>query len=296
MFHLKRRTALGAGATAVLVGAAVLAAAPAGATTTSGSPSAGAATVTATTVQQLQGYTTVTSPSMTSGSMTLTRGIVQCPTGTVPLGGGAVVISSELFVAINSSLPFENGWAVDLNNGSATTASFQVTATCAVQPAHYKIVQKHVANPAATQTSVSATCPIGTKPLGGGALSNSGLFVSMASSAPNGTRAWRISESNATGEGAQVTAFAVCGSIKGYFVAHGPVVSIPGQSFKVAAAHCPVGQVPLSGGVVFQTTSVAADVSLSSFGVSHNWVSYADNIGATPFKASSTVVCAAALE
>jgi hypothetical protein len=289
---LMLRTAFAVGATATLVGGAALAAAPAGATTAS-SVSAPSAVATAK-PPPLKNYGTFTSDPVASGSQTQRRGTAHCAIGTVPLGGGVTVLSSDPLVSVNSSFPVAGGWDADVSNASASDTTFTVSVICAAKPAHYKVVQHQpVSNPAATHTTVAATCPAGSRPLGGGAASNSGgLFVTLSSTAPTGTQAWRISENNATGEDALVTVLAVCGSVQGYTVVHGPQVSVKGQSVTAIGASCPRGHGPTGGGAVIQSSSIGAFLNSTNVGDAHDWSSFATNTSAVPFKASTTLVCA----
>src|SRR4051794_15219891 len=262
MPHMFLRTAIVAGAT-TLAGAVTLSAAPLAATAATGPPKTGSITVTG-----LRGYRTVTSVAVPSPSQTQRRGTANCPTGTVPLGGGVTVLSSDRLVSVNSSFPIAGGWNADVNNASGTDTTFFVSVTCAAKPAHYVMVTTRAkTNPAATQTGASATCPVGTSPLGGGALSGSGgLFVTLSSSAPVGTRSWRITENNATGEDARLAAAVLCGSVKGYVVSAGPVRTVAGPSVTALGASCPTGRMPTGGGAVIQSSSIAAYLNSTSFG------------------------------
>jgi hypothetical protein len=67
-----------------------------------------------------------------------------------------------------------------------------------------------VKNPSGRHTVATATCPAGSKPLGGGATASSrGLFTNLGSTLPQG-KAWRVDENNASARGNMLTAFAVC--------------------------------------------------------------------------------------
>src|SRR5689334_3138803 len=157
---LMLRTAFAAGATTTLVGAAVLSAAPAGATAppSASTPSSAVAAQ----PPPLKGYRTVIGSPVTVTSQTQGRGTVFCPTGTVPLGGGVIVLSSDPAISVNSSFPAQGGWFADVNNASANDTTIRATAICAAKPTHYKVVQRlGLANPAATHTTAAVTCPTG---------------------------------------------------------------------------------------------------------------------------------------
>jgi hypothetical protein len=291
MPHMRLRTAFAAGATTALVGTAALAAAPAGATPAP-SPTTSSAAIAAK-PPLLKNYSTAVSDPVASPTMTQVRGTVHCPIGSVPLGGGVLTQSTSSLVSVNSSFPVTGGWSADISNVSNADTTFSVKVFCAAKPVHYKVVQRHVSNPAATHTTVAATCPVGSRPLGGGAASNSGSpFVTLSSTAPAGKRSWQISENNATGEDATVSVFALCGSVQDYTVVHGPVLSIPGRSIASLAALCPSGRVTTGGGAVIRSTSVGAYLDLSGSVDSHSWISFVTNTSAVPFDAGTTVVCA----
>src|SRR4051794_17027232 len=87
-----------------------------------------------------RGYVVVTTPLLASASGTQQRGTVDCPRGTVPLGGGATVFSTSMRATINSSFPFGRGWAADVNNASGETTAFDVRVVCATRPTGYAVV------------------------------------------------------------------------------------------------------------------------------------------------------------
>src|SRR3954463_9068895 len=127
MPHMLLRTAVVAGAT-TLAGAVTLAATPLAATAAPAPPKACSVTVAA-----LKGYRNVTSAAVPSPSQTQRRGTASCPTGTVPLGGGITILSSDRLVSVNSSFPVAGGWNADVSNASGTDTTFVVSVTCAAK-------------------------------------------------------------------------------------------------------------------------------------------------------------------
>src|SRR5262249_30280642 len=102
------------------------------------------------------------------------RGIVACPAGTVPFGGGAQSRSSDPAVNLGASFPLGNVWDVDVNNGSWSPAFFDVFVVCGKQPKGYvqlRSAPKPIA-PGAEGTA-EVDCPAPTVPLGGGGTANS---------------------------------------------------------------------------------------------------------------------------
>jgi hypothetical protein len=76
------------------------------------------------------GYTITTSSPWPSPGSTQVSGDVACPSG-VPLSGGALSNSSDLYADMNTSESFTGGWEVDMNNVSSTPTTFTVQVICA---------------------------------------------------------------------------------------------------------------------------------------------------------------------
>jgi hypothetical protein len=110
----------------------------------------------------------VNSGNIINPAGTQARGTINCPSGTVVLGGGAFSNSVATNVNLNSSYPDgSTEWSVDMNNASTGDASFVVYAVCAQQPKKYSIVEgTSVDNPSGDQTSATASCPAKTEILG----------------------------------------------------------------------------------------------------------------------------------
>src|SRR4029079_13386966 len=86
------------------------------------------------------GYVVTGSGALTAPNGVQTRGIVTCPPGTVPFGGGALISSPSTGTAINSSSPTATGWTADVNNASGGAVSFFVDVVCGNRPQRYSIV------------------------------------------------------------------------------------------------------------------------------------------------------------
>jgi hypothetical protein len=188
----------------------------------------------------------------------------------VPFGGGAQTgISNPL--ALNSSFPTDTGWAVDVNNPTASDGSFEVTVVCARRPQVYTVVEAPPVTAAAGQvTTATATCPSGTKPLAGGVFSNSSAAnVDLTASFPVASQ-WRVAEGNDTTAATQVGAVAVCGSIRGYRVRSKPVTDVF-SGLELGGVECAgAGKVAIGGGAFSTTTTL--DVRLASqFPATHGW-------------------------
>jgi hypothetical protein len=224
-------------------------------------------------------YTVVTAGPFTANTGTQTRGLANCPIGTVLFGGGAVTPSTDLNVNLNSSFPeTTTTWAADMNNVSGGAVSFNVYAVCGKAPRNYQIVESGAFTaPIDGQGSGVEACPAHTKVLGGGSLSNSGsVAVNINSTLPI-TGGWRTDQNNNTSPSSTFEVFAICG--KGqltYSIQSGtPVANNPFSQTESSVA-CPAGTNPLSGGEFSSSGSPAVDLN-STLPVSGGWVSYEDN-------------------
>jgi len=75
-----------------------------------------------------KGYTIV-SNGVDGPADSLARGLTDCPSGTVILGGGVYVSSSSTDVSVISSFPVEtNSWYVIVDNGSGSAVTLVVYA------------------------------------------------------------------------------------------------------------------------------------------------------------------------
>jgi hypothetical protein len=243
---------------------------------------------------KLQGYVVLSSPELVAPNGQQVRGVVACPAGLVPLGGGAFVASPSTRANLNSSFPRDNGWAADVNNASGADTTFHVTVVCAVAPKSYTVVEgTQVPNPVGQQSSATATCPRGTKPLGGGGLSNLGLlFTNLNSDFPDGRR-WRVDENNASATAGGVTAFAVCGHVRGWQLVGEPF-SVAANSQAAGGAACPAPKVPLGGGVLSSSTSVGVNINstVPQAAPFNEWAAWMNNASGVDTAAATFVVCA----
>jgi hypothetical protein len=244
----------------------------------------------------IPGYTVVSSDQLTSPQGRQVRGTVTCPVGKVPLGGGVVVASTNVGANVNSSFPSPSGWVADVNNASPADTTFRVVAICAKQPRHYSIQASNIVdNPANTQSLAVALCPLGSLPLGGGAVSTStSLFVNINTTQPFGNE-WKVFENNASTPevDAEMQAFAICGKLPGYNVQVGPPAQNPPVTQIGVEVSCPAGTLPTGGGMISDFSNVGVNLNTSAPDGS-TWVSFEDNSSAFTPSALATVVCAGA--
>jgi hypothetical protein len=223
---------------------------------------------------------------------------VACPkkgTATrLPQGGGAVIGSSSLGANINSSIPSNNAWVVDVNNNSGAATNFVVYAVCAIPSKKYQVVTSSVTNSAGLQTSATAICPSGTKVLGGGGFSSSGsLAVNVNTSIPiaNG---WRVDENNASAVDATLTAYAVCSAqakTAHYGITIGTQVTNSAGTETHAEALCPSGRSALGGGGFSGSSSTSVNMNSTS-PIAGGWSVYENNASASDTTLTPYVVCA----
>jgi hypothetical protein len=179
-----------------------------------------------------------------------TRAEVVCPRRKVPLGGGVLIASTDLATNANSSFPTEHGWIADIDNGSRFPVNAGVIVICAVRPRTYTVVESSVPNLVETQSTAMATCPGGMQPLGGGGLSTSGdITVNQMNSFPVAAESsWHVTELNLSSRDQTLTAFAVCGKLKGYTIVAGDPFGVRSGTQTHVLAQCPAPTVPIGGG------------------------------------------------
>lgn len=238
-------------------------------------------------------YTVVETTPFTARTGVQTRGTVTCPVGLLPIGGGAVVQSNSTRATVNSSFPLGNEWVADVNNASGADTTFEVSLVCAKPPRGYAVVQSAIVdNPSGAQTTALATCPAGTKPLGGGASSSSSSpFVGINSTFPDGA-SWRVDENNASASDAGLKSFAICGRLAGYKVVEGPAALTGANTVTPITVTCPSPTVPIGGGAISDTTSVGVNLNTTSVDDENGWTSWVANASGVDFVASPIVVCA----
>jgi hypothetical protein len=221
------------------------------------------------------------------------QGQINCPAGTVPWGGGAVTSEPGPLVNLASSFPDGHTWIVRLNNATEDPASFQVEVVCASRPAGYTVVQGTTELlPPLVQAGALATCPTGTKPLGGGGFTSSGnTSVNLNSSGPQGG-SWAIEEGNGTLDDWTLTAVAVCGKATGYQVVKGPIFSSLANSIGGSNATCPAPTVVVGGGVFAASAETSVSVAATFPGSRTEWDAAVTNSSAAATTAVTEAICA----
>ena len=140
---------------------------------------------------------------------------VDCPAGTVILGGGNETFSGADTVTVNTSVFFgdetTSGWLASENNNSGEDNTVTAVAICGAKPAGYlQVNAAAVSNPARTQTAGLAECPSPTVAISGGASTDTGdTQVALHSTQPEGDN-WLSAENNASGSPDELFPSAIC--------------------------------------------------------------------------------------
>jgi hypothetical protein len=246
---------------------------------------------------KLVGYVIVDSGALMAPDAAQSSGQVNCPAGTKPLGGGVLISSSSLLANVNGSYPIAtggSGWGAFVNNNSGSATTFHVYAVCAMKPAGYKVAHAAVTNPPASQTKAVATCPAGSKVLGGGGISSStSVSANLNTTIPASPKSWRADANNPTGSSQVVTAYAVCGkNVTGWKMVTGSSVSNPAGTETHSVADCPGGRAVLGGGVYSSSFDLNVNIN-SSYPVSTiEWSGFENNNSGTAATTATYVICA----
>jgi hypothetical protein len=157
------------------------------------------------------GYTVVQGPSQVLPAMLEAGATATCPAGTHPLGGGGFTSSGNRTVAINSTGPNGQTWAVEENNGTTLDWGITAFAVCG-NPHGYRVVKGgQFTVGAGTRLGSQATCPAPTVVVGGGAFAaSSSLQVNVAGTIPGGRTTWQSFIANASASPITATPEAIC--------------------------------------------------------------------------------------
>jgi len=135
-----------------------------------------------------------------------------------------------------------------------------------------------------------AVCPKGSRTLGGGGFwDTSGTELRLASSFP-GPFSWDVSGANTTLLASRLTAFAVCGTIRGYQLVFG-FTSLLDVGQTPVTNTCFAPRVPLSGGAFIDSTSTLVSLN-STVAAGTGWTSWVNNATGAGVNVEPIVVCA----
>ncbi len=197
------------------------------------------------------GYTIVRSGAIPAPPAPLIYGgQVLCPTGTVPLGGGAGFLGSIDFGdSINASEPLVSGWEARMGDAGTIPASFRVDAICATQPPGYSVQFAAADDPAGAQATAIAVCPIGSVLLSGGWSTDSDSAQAYVLSAwPRSRRKFKVQMWNGTAQEQHVHAYAVCATKPPKYSIQSASATTTGPADIIGGESCPAGRSVVGGG------------------------------------------------
>src|SRR5262249_44653900 len=120
-----------------------------------------------------------------------------------------------------------------------------------------------------------AACPKRTRTMGGGGVWNAGGTGLVLSSSFPGPFTWDVSGNNTSATSANLTAFAICAKLKGQVTIFGFATLIGGGQTGVPI-DCPAPKVPISGGVLVDSTDTLLSLNATTF-TDTGWISYVNN-------------------
>jgi hypothetical protein len=220
-----------------------------------------------------------------------THGSVFCPTGKVPIGGGAFVESGDLFANLGGSYPDGNAWSVDVNNIGAQT-SFRIFAVCAIKPKKYQVIEASGSAAQGQQNGSFAFCPAGTVPLGGGVdIFSTSTAISVNSMEPF-SNGWRSDVNNGGGGTVFFRTLLVCAKQpRGYVQVDASSIANPGATQTFVSVSCPAGTSAISGGVHSGSGDIFVNLNTSA-PLGSGWQGYVNNATSSPSSANAQVICA----
>jgi len=226
---------------------------------------------------------------------------VDCPSGTVPWGGGAEIDENTLGANLNSSYGYSgeagSGWLAAVNNTTDSNLNFSVYAVCADQPASYKIVTGATQDdPAGSRAGTYAACPKGTVSLGGGGASKSSdTSVSLNGIQPitgDGIYNFEVYMNNASASDSSFEAQVICGKKPTGYVLKSAKASNPSRKDSSSHASCPAKSVVVGGGALSSSIDLAVDVTTTAPDKDSAWVSSEANGSSSDASVTSFAICA----
>jgi len=246
-----------------------------------------------------KGYTLVTS-DFTAFAGAQDADTTWCPGTEQPVGGGAIVSSSDLQVNINRSYPdVAGGWTVSISNASAASTPVTAYAICMAYSPYDQIVSATASVGPGSVNSQAVVCPAHTGVLGGGAYSYSpATDVYMNSTVPNtfagGRTGWRVAMASSDPSSANFIVYAVCRpKPKGYSIQWGQMQQVGPYTEGGASVTCPGTSVPITGGGFTDYTITDAWLAMNSSGpYGQGWVVYENNDEDVTRGVEAVAICA----
>jgi hypothetical protein len=243
------------------------------------------------------GYHIVSTPDLPAPPSILNAsGQANCPTGTVPWGGGASFTNGFAAVgtSLNTSEPVPGGWRVRANNASGTAQTFRVDVICAKKPKGYRVAFFSSDNPPHDNTPATVTCPTGTVVLSGGALSTSDTTAeALTTLGPLGPHRYTAFMANTSDVDQQFTVFAVCAARPPKYAIVSQSITDMGHDDPVLTPVCPVGTSVLGGGIKVVSPGFDVPIAGSFDEDRHGWFGELVNQRTGATMLSSQAICAA---
>jgi hypothetical protein len=142
---------------------------------------------------------------------------VTCPVGTTALSGGAASNSESVLVNSGGMAPANSrSWQISENNGDVVGHLVSVVAVCA-NVSGYAIVHGPVLSVAGhSSTSPGARCPVGLRPVGGGAvIQSSSLGTYLNDTAFAASNNWVSAATNTSATAVKASSTVVCAKAQG---------------------------------------------------------------------------------
>jgi hypothetical protein len=225
-----------------------------------------------------------------------TTGQANCPTGTVPWGGGASFTNGFAAVgtSLNTSEPVPGGWRARVNNASGTAQTFRVDVICANKPKGYRVAFFNSDNPPHDNTPATVTCPTGTVVLSGGALSTSDTTAEeLTTLGPLGPHRYTAFMDNTSDVDQQFTVFAVCAVKPPRYAIVSQSETDMGPDDPVLTPVCPAGTSVLGGGIKVVNPGFDVAIAGSLDEDRHGWFGEAVNQRSGATMLSSQAICGA---
>ncbi|KJS61560.1 hypothetical protein [Streptomyces rubellomurinus] len=169
----------------------------------------------------------------------------ECPAGWEPSGGGGV--SGELGMFLNASSINGYLWEVSYSNETGTPAYASAYVVCS-QLVHESFDSQRIYLPRHSPwtDAVTATCPQGYVPSGGGFWTDAGDALTLGTY-PTYT-GWHTRGVSATTDPRELSSFVVCITGAPHVIHAGAVVDLPPNGEAIARAFCPAGEEVTGGG------------------------------------------------
>jgi hypothetical protein len=133
-----------------------------------------------------------------------------CPTGTRPLGGGEQSTAGDATAHLAASVPTNHDWLASEDNGSSAPIQLTTYAICGRARGYMLVFGAPTQLPGLETTVISASCPAGTVPLGGGASSTATMLDTALDETGANAGDWDAVFVNTASRSFQATARVVC--------------------------------------------------------------------------------------